>query len=86
MRYSPQPIGSDDDSDTSSDIPDIFSDSVADDISESASKLDSSDDDSDDSNDDLILDDEEGQELSALHYLEEAKSLNVSHSDKNAIV
>lgn len=79
MRYSPQPTGSDDDSGTSSDVPDVFSDGAADDISESATELDSSGDDSDDSDDDSILDDdEEGQELSALHYLQEAESLDVS--------
>lgn len=76
MQYSPQPIGSDDDSGTSSDVPDVFSDGAADD---SASELASSDDDSDDSDDDSILDDdEEGQELSALHYLQEAEFLDVS--------
>lgn len=78
MRCSPEPINSDDDSGTSSDVPDVFSDGAVDDSSESASELDSSGDNSDDSNDDSILDEEEEQELSALHYLQEAESLDVS--------
>ncbi|KAF7122872.1 hypothetical protein CNMCM5793_000982 [Aspergillus hiratsukae] len=79
MRYSTQPIGSDDDSGTSTDVSDVFSDGAADDISDSASEPDSSGDESDDSDGDSILnDEEEEQELSALHYLQVAESLDVS--------
>ncbi|RAL06608.1 DUF3435 domain-containing protein [Aspergillus homomorphus CBS 101889] len=80
MRYSPQPIGSSNDSGTSSNVPDVCSDGAADNLSESASEPASSGDDSDDSDDDSILDDEEEEEreLTALHYLEKAESLDVS--------
>ncbi|PYH75799.1 hypothetical protein BO82DRAFT_409090 [Aspergillus uvarum CBS 121591] len=79
MRCSPQPVGSDDDSGTSSNFPGVFSDGASDNLSESASEPASSGDDSEDSDDDSILDDEEEErELTALHYLEEAESLNVS--------
>jgi hypothetical protein len=56
MRYSHQPIGSDDDSGTSSDALDVFSDGAADDILESTSKLASSDNNLNNFNNNLILD------------------------------
>ncbi|OJJ85627.1 uncharacterized protein ASPGLDRAFT_34406 [Aspergillus glaucus CBS 516.65] len=62
----------------STDLPDIFSDNTTDDSIDSESEPDSGDDPNDDSDDDLILDDEEGQELPAEYYLQEAECLNVS--------
>ncbi|GIJ91761.1 hypothetical protein Asppvi_010734 [Aspergillus pseudoviridinutans] len=77
MRYSSQPIGSDEDRRTSTDIPDVFSDGAADGIS--ASEPGNSGDQSEVSDDDSILDnEEEEQELSTMHYLQEAQSLSLT--------
>lgn len=77
MRSSSRCIVSDEESDASADLPDVFSNNPSDNSFDSESEPDNSDNSNGGSDDDSILD-EEGRELPAEYYLQEADCLDVS--------